>query len=221
MVRSSPSMDVLYEDNHLVAVCKPHGMLTQGDATGDVNLLDDVKAFLKQRDDKPGNVFVGLLHRLDRPVGGVVLFAKTSKGASRLSEQIRSHSIEKVFWAVVEGTPKQTEGTVVQWLVKNEATNVVTSHDCEVPGSLRAELTYKVLHGSLVEIHPKTGRPHQIRVAMASPGPPIVGDKKYGARKMLNGNIALFARSLAFDQPVTKERITVTAEPELAIFRAF
>src|SRR3989338_851422 len=128
MVRSLPTMDVLYEDNHLIAVRKPHGMLTQGDATGDANLLDDVKAFLKLRDNKPGNVFVGLLHRLDRPVGGVVLFAKTSKGASRLSEQIRSHSIEKIYWAVVEMRDARCEmqdsGVVKQWLVKNGDLNI-------------------------------------------------------------------------------------------------
>src|SRR3990167_21443 len=121
MVSVSVPMRILYEDNHLIAVEKPHGQLTQADESGDVSLLDEVKAFIKTRDQKPGNVFLGLLHRLDRPVGGVVLFAKTSKAASRLSEQVRSHSIEKVYWAVVEGTPKQTEGTVVQWLVKNEA----------------------------------------------------------------------------------------------------
>lgn len=213
-------MDILYEDNHLIAVRKPHGMLTQGDETGDVNLMDEVKAFLKQRDNKPGNVFLGLLHRLDRPVGGVVVFAKTSKGASRLSEQFRTHTIEKVYWAVVEGVPKQPAGNIVQWLVKDERTNVVTAYDHEVPGALRAETAYAVVHGSVIEVRPKTGRPHQIRLAMASLGTPIAGDKKYGATSGLNGAIALFARMLSFDQPVTKERVTVTAEPELAIFSA-
>lgn len=216
-------MQILYEDNHVIAVNKPHGMLTQGDDTNDVSLLDEVKKFIKERDQKPGNVFVGLLHRLDRPVGGVVLFAKTSKGASRLSEQIRVHSVEKTYWAMVEGKPAKEAGEVVQWLVKDEGKNVVTPYDHEVSGSLKAELTYKVLNSkdgnSLVEIHPKTGRPHQIRVAMASLGTPILGDLKYGAKTKLEHDIALFARSFSFDGPTTKERITVTAEPTLAIFK--
>ncbi len=219
-------MTILYEDNHLIAVCKPHGMLTQGDDTGDVNLMDEVKAFLRERDKKPGKVFLGLLHRLDRPVGGVVLFAKTSKGASRISEQFRNHTVEKLYWAVVEkisNTKNQkSNGTVVQWLVKDERKNFVVAYDHEVEGSQRAELEYRMISDkrgvALVEVRPKTGRPHQIRVAMASLGMPVVSDKKYGAKKMLDGNIALFARSLSFDQPITGERITVTAEPELEIF---
>ncbi len=215
-------MDILFEDNHLIAVNKPHGMLTQGDDSGDANLLDEVKKFIKERDQKPGNVFVGLLHRLDRPVGGVVLFAKTSKGASRLSDQFRTHSIEKTYWAVVEGTPKLAEGNVTQWLQKDEAKNVVTAFDHEVPNSQLAETSYKVLSlkdgKSLIEVKPKTGRPHQIRLAMVSLGTPIVGDLKYGAKTKLDHDIALFARSLSFDGPTTKERLTVTAEPTLPIF---
>ncbi len=223
-------MKILYEDNHLIAVQKPHGMLTQGDETGDENLLDAVRAFIKERDQKPGNVFLGMLHRLDRPVGGVVLFAKTSKGAARLSEQFRTHTIQKVYWTVVAvdqridrlADQRAISGTVIQWLIKNERTNVVTAYDREVPGSQRAELTYSILQTkdayALVEIHPKTGRPHQIRVAMASLGMPIVGDKKYGAQEGLHGNIALFARSLSFAHPITGEPVMVVAEPELEIF---
>ncbi len=216
-------MVILFEDNHLIAIDKPHGQLTQGDDTGDLALLDEVKAFIKERDQKPGNVFVGLLHRLDRPVGGVVLFAKTSKAASRLSEQIRNHTVEKVYQALVEGVPKVTEkiggvpvprqsGTVIQWLVKNENKNIVQAFDHEVPGSQLAELSYKVLtpgEKSLVEIRPKTGRPHQIRVAMASLGTPIVGDIKYGAKTRFKGNLALTAHSLTFDHPITKECLTI------------
>jgi 23S rRNA pseudouridine1911/1915/1917 synthase len=215
-------VEILYEDNHVIAVNKPHGMLTQGDDTNDVSLFDEVKKFIKERDQKPGNVFVGLLHRLDRPVGGVVLFAKTSKGASRISEQIRNHSVEKVYWAVVEGKPERQAGEVIQWLVKDEAKNIVTPFDHEVTGSLKAELAYKVLNTkegrSLVEIHPKTGRPHQIRVAMSSLGTPIVGDLKYGAKTKLEHDIALFARSFSFAGPTTKERITAIAEPTLPVF---
>jgi 23S rRNA pseudouridine1911/1915/1917 synthase len=242
---------IIYEDNHLIAVRKPHGMLTQGDDTGDVNLLDEVKAFIKERDQKPGNVFLGLLHRLDRPVGGVVLFGKTSKGAARLSEQFRTHAIQKTYWAVVEkriglmmtdrtdgevneqkdpdarkglGNPRVTD-TVIQWLVKDERINKVTPYDREVVGSQRAELTYAILKTvddcALVEIYPKTGRPHQIRVAMASKVAPIVGDLKYGAHEGLHGNIALFARSLSFAHPITREDVVVTANPELEIFSLF
>lgn len=216
-------MQILFEDNHLIAVQKPHGQLTQADEGGELSLLDEVKAFIKVRDQKPGNVFAGLLHRLDRPVGGVVLFAKTSKAASRLSDQFRRHTIEKVYWAVVEGVPEQPEGEVVQWLLKDEKENYVHAFDHEVSGSQKAELTFAVVKQgdgkSLVEIRPKTGRPHQIRVAMSSLGCPIVGDLKYGAETRLEHNVALFARSLSFDHPTTKERVTVMAEPSLAIFQ--
>ena len=212
-------MQILFEDNHLIAINKPHGQLVQADEGGELSLLDEVKAFIKNRDQNPGNVFVGLLHRLDRPVGGVVLFAKTSKGASRISDQFRRHTIEKVYWAIVEGRPEKSGGEVIQWLVKDEVANLVTPYDHEVPNSQKAELSYRALERSLIEIKPKTGRPHQIRVAMASLGCPIVGDLKYGAKTKLNHDIALFARSLSFDHPVTKERITVTAEPTLEIFR--
>ena len=244
---TSPMLSILYEDNHLIAVRKPYGMLTQCDDTGDKNLLDEVKFFIKERDQKPGNVFLGLLHRLDRPVGGVVLFGKTSKGASRLSEQFRTHTIQKTYWAVVEkgidrhaghrsgiqsnqknAGPRVEPGvtnTIIQWLIKDERTNKVTPYDREVAGSQRAELTYTILKTAddcaLVEIYPKTGRPHQIRVAMASKVAPIVGDLKYGAHEGLKGNIALFARSLSFAHPITGENIVVVAEPELEIFGLF
>lgn len=222
-------MQILYEDNHVIAVNKPHGQLTQADHGGELSLLEEVKSLIKERDQKPGNVFLGLLHRLDRPVGGVVLFAKTSKAASRLSDQFRRHTIEKVYWAMVELTLESSElkdkGEVIQWLVKDEAENVVTAYDHEVQDAQKAETAYKVLktegNQALVEVRPKTGRSHQIRVAMSSLGCPIIGDLKYGSSVKLNHDIALFARSLAFDHPISKERIVVTAEPSLKIFTSF
>lgn len=207
-------MVILYEDNHLIAVAKRAGQLTQGDATGDPSLFSEVKAFLKERDQKPGNVFLGLLHRLDRPVGGVVIFAKTSKAASRLSEQIREHTVEKVYEALVEGTPPK-KGNVRQWLRKSRDRNFVEAFDHPVPGALPAELFFRTIQSgeiSRVEIIPATGRPHQIRVAMKSLGTPIMGDKKYGAKKSLPGQIALHATAITFDHPIKKRRMTVRSK---------
>lgn len=216
---------VVFEDNHCIAVVKPHGLLTQSDATGDASLLEDVRAFIKERDAKPGNVFLGLVHRLDRPVGGIVVFAKTSKGASRLSEQFRVHSVTKTYWAAVEGMPAQASGSVTQWISKDENANVATAYDHEVPGAKFAELTYRVLategDTTLVEVTPKTGRSHQIRLAMQSLGTPIVGDLKYGAHgPFLEGRgIALFAVSLDFATPVGAEPVRAEARPEWSFFR--
>jgi 23S rRNA pseudouridine1911/1915/1917 synthase len=181
-------------------------------------LLDAVKLFLKEKYGKPGEAYVGWVHRLDRPVGGIVIFAKTSKGAARLSEQFREHAVKKVYWAVVEGGPKKQTGEVEQWIVKDKRTNVARAFDQERPGAKFAKLAYRVLRAerglSLVEIVPETGRSHQIRLAMKTLGCPILGDLKYGARQPLQRTIALFAQSLTFHTVVGDEPVTVTAKPE-------
>ena len=215
-------MNVLFEDNHCIAVVKPAGMPVQGDASGDRSLLDLVGAYLKATHAKPGAAFVGLVHRLDRPVGGIVVFGKTSKGASRLSEQFRTHHVLKTYWAVVEGAPVQGEGSVIQWIRKDRATNIAEAFDTEVPDAKRAELSYRVLRSrdgmTLVEVTPLTGRSHQIRLAMRSLGCPIVGDAKYGAKKALGGTIALFAVGLTFTTPVGDAPVVLHARPEWTFF---
>lgn len=216
--------EVLFEDNHAIAVVKPAGMPVQGDKSGDVSLLDLVQQDLKKRHRKPGDAFIGLVHRLDRPVGGVVVFGKTSKGAARLSEQFRTHRVTKTYWAVVEGAPKRREGSVVQWILKDRDANVAEAFDHEVPGSKHAELSYRVLteHDgmALVEVTPKTGRSHQIRLAMRSLGCPIVGDLKYGAGRPLGdgSGIALHAVALTFFTPVGDEPVTARSRPDWDFF---
>lgn len=212
-------LEILYEDNHLIAVYKPAGMLVQGDKTGDPTLIDQVKYYLKQKYQKPGNVFLGLIHRLDRPVSGIILFAKTTKGAARLSEQFRSHTVEKIYHALVEGTLKQKSGTLVHYLKKDAKQNMVKVYERPVEGALRAELAYDVVkEGSttcLLKIHLKTGRPHQIRAQFSAIGHPIVGDVKYGARTgALQHGVALVASSLSFETATTKERKTVNVSYE-------
>ncbi len=198
-------LKVLYEDNHLIAVYKPAGILTQGDKSKDVCMMDMVKDYLKEKYHKPYNVFLGLLHRLDRQVSGIVLFAKTSKGASRLSEQFRSRKVEKIYHAVVLGEPKQDREKLVSFLKKNEKENIK-----------RAELFYTVIASnkkySLLKIKPQTGRFHQIRIQLSSMGFPILGDIRYGAPFLLpDKNIALSATSLSF-KPATKPSFAKATE---------
>lgn len=212
-------LKILYEDNHLLAVFKPAGVLVQGDKTGDPCLMDEAKAYLKDKYKKPGQVFLGLLHRLDRPVQGIVLFARTSKGASRLSEQFRKHTIRKKYQALVVGRPRQSQGTLIHYLKKDEALNKTAAFDREVPGSLYAELSYAVKESkgryTLVEIELKTGRPHQIRCQFSAIGCPVAGDVKYGAPAALpNKSIALAAVSLSFETATTHEPVTLTVEPQ-------
>lgn len=209
-------MQVLYEDNHIIIVNKSSGEIVQGDKTGDTPLVETVRAYIKEKYNKPGNVFCGLTHRLDRPVSGVVIFAKTSKALERINNMLKNHEIQKTYWAIVKNTPKQAEGTLVHYLVRNEKQNKSYAYPTEKPNSKRAELNYKVIGKSdnytLLEVNLITGRHHQIRCQLAAMGCPIKGDLKYGsARSNADGSISLHARSVAFTHPVSKEPIQVEA----------
>ncbi len=209
-------LQVLYEDNHCLAVFKPAGVLTAGDRTGDESLVDRARDYLRAKYQKPGNVFVGVVHRLDRPVAGVLLFARTSKAASRLAEQFRAGRVEKVYQGLVEGRVAEREGLLVDRLVKNRETNVVRRADDEDPNARESRLSYRrlkfVADGTLLEIRPATGRSHQIRVQLASAGHPIVGDRKYGSKRQFDEGIALRAVQLTFEHPTTRLPITIAAK---------
>jgi 23S rRNA pseudouridine1911/1915/1917 synthase len=209
-------MDVIYEDNHLLAVNKKCGEIVQGDKTGDVTLADELKAWLKEKYRKPGNVFVGIPHRLDRPVSGIVLFAKTGKALSRLNEMFRSGEIKKTYWAIVKNRPPKEEDELVHWLERNERQNKSYAYDNERPDTKKAILHYKLIacsdHYYLLEIDLKTGRHHQIRSQLSKIGCPIKGDLKYGAsRSNPDGGISLHARRVLFTHPVSKETIQLVA----------
>ena len=213
------SDQILYEDNHLIALNKLCGQIVQGDKTGDTPLCDLVKAFLKERDNKQGNVFCGVIHRLDRPVSGVVLFAKTSKALTRMNETVKNRDIQKTYWALTKGMPPSQQGTLDNWLLRNEKQN---KSYVVAPGSKDAKqalLDYQVIgktegNYNLIQIQLHTGRHHQIRVQLAHIGCPIKGDLKYGApRSNPDGGISLHARSISFIHPVKKTEITITAPP--------
>jgi 23S rRNA pseudouridine1911/1915/1917 synthase len=213
-----PRLEILYEDNHLLVIVKPVNLPVQGDASGDVDLLSLVKADLKERYQKPGRVFAGLVHRLDRPVGGVMVFAKTSKAAARLAEQIRVHQFKKLYYAVVRGRPAVAAGRLVDYLRKDPQTNTVQLVAATEPGARQAVLDYQVMAAtaelSLVQINLRTGRPHQIRAQMAALGHPLYGDQKYGAGVNRPGEqIALWATYLAFKHPTKAEQLEFVSKP--------
>ncbi len=209
-------LEVIYEDNHIIVVKKPFNVPTQGDKSGDESLLDMVKNYLKEKYNKPGNVYVGLVHRLDRPTGGIMVFAKTSKAASRLCDDIKNHNFEKKYVAVLSGVPKAKEGRLENYLKKDEKTNTVKLATMSEEGSKKACLNYKVLEYnekySLVEIDLQTGRSHQIRVQFSANKTPIFADFKYG-KGVKDVNLALFAYKLKFTHPTTKKLMTFIAMP--------
>lgn len=211
---SIQDLKILYEDNHLIAVYKPVGLLVQGDRSGHISLMDLVRQYIKQKYQKPGNVFVGLVHRLDRPVAGVILFAKTSKAAARLSEQWRSRQVTKIYWAQVYGRLEPPQG-LLQSFVKKENQKAVIADGMD-EDARSASLTYRTLifkkERSLLEINLLTGRKHQIRVQLAAAGHPILGDLKYGASCALpDRSIRLMAKSLVVKHPTRAEFITIIA----------
>lgn len=208
----------LYEDNHIIIVNKASGEIVQGDKTGDTPLSETVKQYIKEKYNKPGNVFLGVAHRLDRPVSGVVVFARTSKALARLNDMFRTGEVHKTYWAIVRNEPPQPEGTLVNWLVRNERQNKSYAYDHEVPQSKKAVLEYRLIGRSdnycLLEVRLLTGRHHQIRCQLAAMGCPIRGDLKYGARRSNpDGSISLMARRVEFAHPVSRKPIAVEAAP--------
>lgn len=220
-------MQVLYEDNHIIIVSKRSGEIVQGDKTGDRTLADDVKVYIKEKYAKPGNVFVGVTHRLDRPVSGIVVFAKTSKALSRLNDMFRNGDVHKTYWAITKNAPPKDEDTITHWLTRNEKQNKSYAYTHEVHGSKKAMLHYRVIGHSdnytLIEVNLMTGRHHQIRCQLANIGCPIKGDLKYGARRSNpDGSISLLARRVEFVHPVSKQLISVEAPlPDNDLFKLF
>lgn len=214
-------LQVLYEDNHLIAINKPAGYLVHADQTGDITLAEYVKKYIKIQYGKPGAVFLGVIHRLDRPVSGVLLYARTSKGLSRMNQLFKDREVEKTYWAVTVEQPEPMQGELVHYIRKDKDKNLARAYDFmsnRAEGAKKAELSYKLLGHlsgySLLEVNPKTGRPHQIRVQLSKNNTSIRGDVKYGAPTTNeDGNINLHCRSLSFIHPVKKERVTIVADP--------
>ena len=220
------NLQVLYEDNHIIAVNKRVGDIVQGDKTGDKPLSDVVKEYIKDKYNKPGEVFLGVVHRLDRPTTGIVIFARTSKALTRLNELFANRDTHKTYWAVVKNKPQQSSGTLVHYLVRNEKSNTSRAHAKEVPNSKKASLEYKTIRElntyTALEILLHTGRHHQIRSQLSAIGSPIKGDLKYGAdRSNPDGGIHLHARQLEFIHPVSKENIVIVAPvPDDPVWKA-
>ncbi|SHF84134.1 ribosomal large subunit pseudouridine synthase D [Bacteroides luti] len=220
-------MTVIYEDNHIIVVNKSSSEIVQGDKTGDTPLSETVKQYLKEKYNKPGNVFLGVVHRLDRPVSGIVLFARTSKALPRLNEMFKNSEVKKTYWAIVKNCPKEPEGELVHYLVRNEKQNKSYAYDKEVKDSKKAILDYKLIGHSqnyyLLEVHLHTGRHHQIRCQLAKMGCPIKGDLKYGSpRSNPDGSICLHSRKISFIHPVSKELIELEAPvPEGNLWNGF
>ena len=207
-------MKVIYEDNHIIIVYKESGEIVQGDKTGDTPLSETVKAYIKEKYAKPGAVFLGVTHRLDRPVAGLVVFARTSKALARLNKMFAEGEVHKTYWAVVQQRPQHDEGTLEHWLVRNEQQNKSYAYDHERPNAKKAILKYRLIGQSdryfLLEVNLMTGRHHQIRCQLAAMGCPIKGDLKYGARRSNpDGSISLLARRIEFVHPVSKELIRI------------
>ncbi len=220
-------MTVVYEDNHIIIVNKTASEIVQGDKTGDIPLSEIVKQYLKEKYNKPGNVFIGVAHRLDRPVSGLVVFAKTSKALPRLNEMFKNGEVKKTYWAIVKAPPKEMEGELINYLVRNEKQNKSYAYDQEIPNSKKAILHYRLIGKSdnyyLLEVDLKTGRHHQIRCQLAKMGCPIKGDLKYGfPRSNSDGSICLHARYVRFIHPISKEQIEVVASvPEGNLWQGF
>ena len=213
-------LTVLYEDNHLIAVKKLSGEIIQSDQTGDTTLAEKVKDYIKKKYKKPGEVFLGIIHRLDRPVGGVIIFARTSKALKRMNELFREKKIKKEYWAIVEEKPPLEEEQLINWLKKNQDKNRSRAYEKEVKASKKAILSYQLVGRSknyfYLKINPLTGRHHQIRVQLSFIGCRIKGDVKYGAKRTnKDGGIHLFAKSLSFVHPIKKEPLTISANPPI------
>lgn len=212
-------LNVIYEDNHIIVVEKPAGIPTQADISGDVDMYTLVKEYIRKKYNKPGNVFVGIVHRLDRPVGGIMVFARTSKGASRLSEEIRNRNFKKTYWAVVSGLLKEKKGTLENYLLKDESKNKSFVVSKDTKGAKIARLDYEVIsenkkdNTSVVKVELHTGRHHQIRLQFASIGHPLVGDSKYG-KDNGKSNVKLWAYKLSFKHPTRDEIMEFKLEPK-------
>lgn len=217
-VTNSSNIQVLYEDNHLLAINKRPGDIVQGDKTGDAPLSEIAKSYLKKKYNKPGNVFLGVIHRIDRPVSGVVVFAKTGKALSRMNAKLQNKTFDKTYWAIVEKMPSQPNGSIEHYLIKNEKKNKSFAIDRPKKGYKHSELNYNLIATSdryfLLNIDPKTGRHHQIRVQLSTIGCPIKGDIKYGAKRTnKDASISLHARKVTFEHPTLKEKLTIIAPP--------